>query len=155
MFAAAIGALTAVARTGASEHDDVQRHFNFLRELVQKVVIAPSADGKSAELTIHGRLPVYWLQCRRSTITRPVCVNSTQASSPAVLGRVSLRTGQRRWRTLTGSRPSSRRRRLHGVGYKFHWLRGPDYTETCIIPLQQCPKRILSKLVRDACSPAS
>ncbi|TRL35322.1 hypothetical protein, partial [Rhizobium straminoryzae] len=56
MFAAAIGALTAVARAGASEHDDVQRHFNFLRELVQKVVIAPSADGKSAELTIHGRL---------------------------------------------------------------------------------------------------
>ncbi len=56
MFTAAIGALTAVARAGASEHDDVQRHFNFLRELVQKVVIAPSVDGKSAELTIHGRL---------------------------------------------------------------------------------------------------
>ncbi|SIP88369.1 hypothetical protein SAMN05880561_1012 [Rhizobium sp. RU33A] len=56
MFTSAIGALTAVARAGASEHDDVQRHFNFLRELVQKVVIAPSADGKSAELTIHGRL---------------------------------------------------------------------------------------------------
>lgn len=56
MFTAAIGALTAVARAGASEHDDVQRHFNFLRELVQKGVIAPSADGKSAELTIHGRL---------------------------------------------------------------------------------------------------
>ncbi len=56
MYAAAIGALTMVARTGASEYDDVQRHFNFLRELVQKVVVAPSADGKSAELTIHGRL---------------------------------------------------------------------------------------------------
>ena len=26
------------------------------RQLVQKVVIAPSADGKTAELTIHGRL---------------------------------------------------------------------------------------------------
>ena len=26
------------------------------RQLVQKVVIAPSADGKSADLTLHGRL---------------------------------------------------------------------------------------------------
>ena len=56
MYASAIDAMTTVVRTGASEHDDVQRHFNFLRELMQKVVIAPSADGKSAELTIHGRL---------------------------------------------------------------------------------------------------
>lgn len=56
MYAAAIGALTVVARTGNSENDDVQRHFNFIRELVQKVIIVPSADGKAAELTIVGRL---------------------------------------------------------------------------------------------------
>ena len=56
MYAAAIGALTVVARTGNTENDDVQRHFNFVRELVQKVVIVPSADGKAAELTIVGRL---------------------------------------------------------------------------------------------------
>ncbi len=29
---------------------------NFVRELVQKVLIVPSADGKAAELTIVGRL---------------------------------------------------------------------------------------------------
>ena len=52
----AMQALTALTRTGNTEHDDVQQHFNFLRELVQKVVIAPSADGASADLTIHGRL---------------------------------------------------------------------------------------------------
>ena len=56
VYTLAIAALTTVARTGASQNDDVQRHFNFLRELVQKVVIAPSADSKSADLTIHGRL---------------------------------------------------------------------------------------------------
>jgi len=43
-------------RTGKSEQDAVQGHFNLMRELVQKVVIAPSPDGKSADLTIHGRL---------------------------------------------------------------------------------------------------
>lgn len=56
MYNAAIGALTAIAHTGASEQDDVQRHFNFLRQLVQKLVIAPSSDGKTADLTIHGHL---------------------------------------------------------------------------------------------------
>ena len=56
MYTATVAALTALARTGASQHDDVQRHFNFLRQLVQKVVIAPSSDGKSADLTIHGHL---------------------------------------------------------------------------------------------------
>jgi hypothetical protein len=30
--------------------------FKFLRELVQKVVVLPSSDGKTAELTVHGRL---------------------------------------------------------------------------------------------------
>lgn len=34
----------------------MQGHFNVLRELVQKVVVAPSPDGKSTDLTIHGRL---------------------------------------------------------------------------------------------------
>ena len=43
-------------RTGKSEQDAVQGHFNLMRELVQKVVVAPSPDGKSADLTIHGRL---------------------------------------------------------------------------------------------------
>lgn len=33
MYAAAIGAITTMARTGASQHDDVQRHFNFLRRV--------------------------------------------------------------------------------------------------------------------------
>ncbi|WP_343203393.1 recombinase family protein [Hoeflea sp.] len=56
MYQLAMRALTAFTRTGNTEHDDVQQHFNFLRELIQKVVIAPSADGKSADLTIHGRL---------------------------------------------------------------------------------------------------
>jgi len=56
MYSAALDALTAIARTGASEQDDVQRYFNFLRQLIQKVVIAPSADLKSADLTIHGHL---------------------------------------------------------------------------------------------------
>ena len=52
----AMQALTALTWTGNTEHDDVQQHFNFLRELVQKVVIAPSADGASADLTNRGRL---------------------------------------------------------------------------------------------------
>ena len=50
MYSAAIAALTTIARTGASEHDEVQRHFNFVRQVVQKVLIEPSADGKSADL---------------------------------------------------------------------------------------------------------
>ncbi|MCP8897430.1 hypothetical protein KYK29_21095 [Shinella daejeonensis] len=49
-------ALTMAVRAGNSEHDAVKGHFNIVRELVQKVVIAPSPDGKSADLTIHGRL---------------------------------------------------------------------------------------------------
>jgi hypothetical protein len=56
MYSAAIAALTTIARTGNTEHDEVQRHFNFVRELVQKVLIEPAADGKSADLTIVGRL---------------------------------------------------------------------------------------------------
>ncbi|MCM2477762.1 hypothetical protein HGO38_30405 [Rhizobium sp. CG5] len=56
MYQMAIAALTAVARTGNTEHDEVQRHFNFIRELVQKVLVSPSADGKSPDLTIVGRL---------------------------------------------------------------------------------------------------
>ena len=56
MYTAAISALTTIARTGNIERDDVQRHFNFIIELVQKVLIRPSADGKSADLTIVGRL---------------------------------------------------------------------------------------------------
>ena len=56
MYSAAIAALTTVARTGNTERDDVQRHFNFIRELVQMVLIEPSADGKFADLTVVGRL---------------------------------------------------------------------------------------------------
>ncbi|WP_202033818.1 recombinase family protein [Agrobacterium larrymoorei] len=56
MYNAVIGALTAVVRTGASQDETVQRHFSFLRQLVQKVVISPSSDGKSTELTIYGQL---------------------------------------------------------------------------------------------------
>ena len=56
MFNQITRALTTIVRTGKSEHDAVQGHFNLMRELVQKVVIAPSPDGKSADLTIHGRL---------------------------------------------------------------------------------------------------
>ena len=56
MFNQITRALTAIVRTGKSEHDAVQGHFNLVRELVQKVVIAPSPDGKTADLTIHGRL---------------------------------------------------------------------------------------------------
>ena len=49
-------ALTMAVRAGNSKHDAVKEHFNVVRELVQKVVVAPSPDGKSADLTIHGRL---------------------------------------------------------------------------------------------------
>ncbi len=49
-------ALTMAVRAGTSEHDAVKEQFNIVRELVQKVVVAPSPDGKSADLTIHGRL---------------------------------------------------------------------------------------------------
>ena len=49
-------ALTMAVRAGKSEHDAVKEHFNVVRELVQKVVVTPSPDGKSADLTIHGRL---------------------------------------------------------------------------------------------------
>ncbi|KQQ54197.1 hypothetical protein ASF69_19900 [Rhizobium sp. Leaf311] len=56
MYNAVIGALTRVIRTAASQDDTVQRHFNFLRQLVQKVVISPTSDGKSTELTIYGQL---------------------------------------------------------------------------------------------------
>ncbi|WP_313193428.1 recombinase family protein [Shinella zoogloeoides] len=49
-------ALTMAVRAGNSECDAVKEQFNIVRELVQKVVIAPSPDGKSADLTIHGRL---------------------------------------------------------------------------------------------------
>ncbi len=48
--------MTTVARSGNTEDDAVAQHFNFIRELVQKVVIVPSADGKAAKLTIIGRL---------------------------------------------------------------------------------------------------
>lgn len=34
----------------------MRQQFNIVRELVQKVIVAPSPDGKSADLTIHGRL---------------------------------------------------------------------------------------------------
>ncbi len=56
MYNAVIGALTRVVRTGASQGDTVQRHFNFLRQLIQKAVISPTSDGKSTELTIYGQL---------------------------------------------------------------------------------------------------
>ena len=56
LYANAIEALTYIACTGNTEHDAVQQHFEFLRELVQKVIILPSPDGKAAELTIIGRL---------------------------------------------------------------------------------------------------
>ena len=87
MYAAAIGALTAVARTGANDHDDVQRHLNFLRTLVQKIVCA------ICRWQIR-RVNHPWPRCRCIGFdagfpknTAPVCVNSTQASSPAGLGR--------------------------------------------------------------------
>ncbi len=56
MFGQIANALITVVRFGKSEHDAVRGHFNVVRELVQKVVIASSPDGKSADLTIHGRL---------------------------------------------------------------------------------------------------
>ena len=56
MYSAAMAALTTIAQTGNTEHDKVQRRFNFIRDLVQKVLIEPSADGKSADPTIVGRL---------------------------------------------------------------------------------------------------
>ncbi|WP_144353229.1 MULTISPECIES: hypothetical protein [Sinorhizobium] len=45
-------------RTMLSTREDAfdESWISIARQLVQKVVIAPSADGKSAELTIHGRL---------------------------------------------------------------------------------------------------
>jgi hypothetical protein len=56
LYANTIQALTYIARTGNTEHDAVQQHFDFLRSLVQKIIITPSSDGKAAELSIIGRL---------------------------------------------------------------------------------------------------
>ncbi len=53
----------------------MHRHLNLLRELVQKVVIAPSADRKSAELPFMAALPVYLLRFGHFRITRLVWVN--------------------------------------------------------------------------------
>ncbi|OJF95658.1 hypothetical protein [Pararhizobium antarcticum] len=56
MYSAAMAALTKIARTGNTEHDEVLRRFNFIRDLVQKVLIVPSADGKAADLTVASRM---------------------------------------------------------------------------------------------------
>ncbi|TPP06835.1 hypothetical protein, partial [Rhizobium glycinendophyticum] len=56
LYANTIEALTYIARTGNTEHDAVQHHFNFLRSLVQKIIITPSSYGKAAELSIIGLL---------------------------------------------------------------------------------------------------
>ena len=56
MYNAVIDTLTTRVRTEASQDETVQRHFSILRQLVQKVVISPSSDGKSTELTIYGQL---------------------------------------------------------------------------------------------------
>jgi hypothetical protein len=48
---AAVKTMLSTWETGVQES-----WISIARQLVQKVVIAPSADGKSAELTIHGRL---------------------------------------------------------------------------------------------------
>ncbi|QGG93288.1 hypothetical protein GH983_22325 (plasmid) [Agrobacterium sp. MA01] len=52
----AFDAMTAIVRHGNPADDVAAGQFNFLRELVQKVVVLPSTDGKTAELTVHGRL---------------------------------------------------------------------------------------------------
>lgn len=51
------GAIAAV-RTMLSTREDVfdESWISIARQLLQKVVISPSADGKSADLSIHGRL---------------------------------------------------------------------------------------------------
>ena len=51
-----MNALTHIVRAGKSERDEVQRHFQFLRSLVQKVTVAPWVDGRKADLTITGGL---------------------------------------------------------------------------------------------------
>ncbi len=65
----------------------------------------------------------------------PTLASLTTAKSAAPSSRrVSSRIELRRWRICTGSSRSSQRRMLHGVGYKFQWLRGQDCTETCTKP---------------------
>jgi hypothetical protein len=51
------GAIAAVkTMLSTREHGVEATSISITRQLVQKVVIAPSADGKTAELTIHGHL---------------------------------------------------------------------------------------------------
>ncbi|MBW9064961.1 hypothetical protein JNB71_16785 [Rhizobium herbae] len=54
MLKTAVAAVRTMLSTG--EKGVEESWISVARQLVQKVVIAPSADGKSAELTIHGRL---------------------------------------------------------------------------------------------------
>jgi len=41
LYANTIQALTYIARTGNTEHDAAQQHFDFLQSLVQKIIIPP------------------------------------------------------------------------------------------------------------------
>lgn len=54
MYRVAIDAL--IASVKHKTDDDLDEWIQFTRQLIQKVVISPSPDGKSADLELHGRL---------------------------------------------------------------------------------------------------
>ena len=57
MFQSVLDAMTTALKGGAGDGNDTLAGYGqFVRSLVQKVVIAPSPDNRRADLTIHGRL---------------------------------------------------------------------------------------------------
>jgi hypothetical protein len=84
MYSAAVAALTTIARTGSTEHDAVQRHFNFIRQIVQKVLIEPAADGKSADLSIVGSLSAILASMQAFQEYSVACWSGTKTTTPAV-----------------------------------------------------------------------
>ncbi|TCA72213.1 hypothetical protein E0H62_20025 [Rhizobium leguminosarum bv. viciae] len=56
MFQSVLDAMTTALKGAGDSNDTLAGYGQFVRSLVQKVVIAPSPDNRRADLTIHGRL---------------------------------------------------------------------------------------------------
>ncbi|TCU28807.1 hypothetical protein [Rhizobium azibense] len=56
MFQSVLDAMTTALKGAGNGSDTLTGYGQFVRSLVQKVVIAPSPDNRRADLTIHGRL---------------------------------------------------------------------------------------------------
>ncbi|WP_141471819.1 MULTISPECIES: hypothetical protein [Sinorhizobium] len=98
-------AITAV-RTMLSTREDAfdESWISIARQLVQKVVIAPSADGKSAELTIHGRLAaILAAQEAWREVSRELRVSNRRSTSACV-----QRARSSRWPTKQNSFAAAR-----------------------------------------------